>query len=193
MSPVEAFLLGIGLAMDALAATIAIGAVKRQYFTWRHIATVAAFFGLFQFAMPIIGWYGGSLCGEIATRYGRYAATALLIFIGGKMIVEALRRRGDDEAKQSCPAHQGFRLWRLATLAFATSIDALLVGVGYACLQRPPVAVLGDAAIIGVVTAAICAAGGILVRLCGCILGGKCEIAGGLVLIAIAVKTLIWG
>ena len=192
MNYIEAVFVGVSLAMDALAVSVALGAAGRQKFTWKHIALTAFFFGAFQFIMPMTGWFGGSLCGRIVQSYGSYIATALLAFIGGKMIYEAVKEKDkdDDVAKD---AGDGYHLWRLTVLAFATSIDALLVGVSYACMGNTAQHVTIDATIIGIVTALISVGGGVFGRVCGNILGNKCEILGGAVLIGIALKVLIVG
>ncbi len=176
----EAGLLGVGLAMDALAVSVALGAAERRQFTTRKILLTALFFGGFQFLMPGLGWLGGSFAGHIAQRYGRYFAGVLLLFIGTKMILER-----DPETP---PA---FGIWQLTVLAFATSIDALLVGVGYACLGRT--AILADITIIGVVTAVISVIGCLAGRFSGKFLGSHCAIIGGLVLIAIGIKIIFLG
>ena len=194
MNYIEAVLMGVSLAMDALAVSVALGATGRQKFTWKHIALTAFFFGAFQFMMPMIGWFGGSLCGHIVQHCGSYIATALLAFIGGKMIYEAVKHKDDKEAEElSNEAGEGYHLWRLTVLAFATSIDALLVGVSYACIGTECAHVTIDSTIIGVVTALISAGGGVFGRVCGNILGNKCEILGGAVLICIAIKVLVVG
>jgi len=182
---IEPFLLGVSLAMDALAVSLALGAVERRNFTWFKIALTAGSFGIFQMLMPLAGWFGGSLCGALVQTYGRYIACMLLLFLGGKMIYESLK---PEEEGDSC---RGFQFGRLVVLSFATSIDALLVGVSYACLGRT--GIVPDTAIIGIVTAAISAGGCIIGRLCGKIFGSSCEIMGGIVLIGIGIKVLFWG
>ena len=76
-------------------------------------------------------------------------------------------------------------------LAFATSIDALLVGVGFACLGKT--SILGDVVLIGCTTAVISALGCQLGKTSGKLIGSHCNWIGGLVLILIGVKTVVWG
>ena len=182
----EPLMLGIALAMDALAVSVALGASGARAFTWRKIAVTAGFFGAFQMLMPILGWGGGTLCGDLIRVFGRYIAPLLLLAVGINMLREALSGKeedGADAANLSIP--------KLFVLALATSIDALAVGVSYACRQH--VSVVTDAAVIGIVTALISTAGCVAGRLCGKHLGGKCGILGAVILAGVAVKVFFWG
>lgn len=175
----ETILLAVGLAMDATAVAAALGAVQRREFTWRRILLCALFFGGFQAFMPIIGWLGGEMVSCQVQDYGSHVAAVLLIAIGGKMIFE-----------HDCKTPPVFGLRQLTVLAFATSVDALVVGVSLACLNRPNIWL--EAATIGVVTALLAAAGGWLGRASGRLLGARCNILGGAVLIFIGLKVLFW-
>lgn len=177
---IEIILIGIALSMDALAVSLALGAVERGKFTWNKILWTALFFGGFQALMPTIGWFGGSLCGEYVRNFGRIIAAVLLFWIGGKMIWD----RNKEEKVE-------FGWWKLTVLAFATSIDALLVGVSFACLGR--VDITKDVLLIGLTTFLISAAGCIAGRISGKLFGNHCELVGGLVLIAIGIKILFFG
>ena len=181
---IEPILLGVSLAMDALAVSMALGATERKNFTWSKILITALSFGIFQAAMPLIGWFGGSLLGSVVQTYGRILAAFLLAMIGGKMIHEA---RGGEEKDEVA----AFSFQRLIVLSFATSIDALLVGVGYACLKRT--GILLDVLLIGCVTFLIAAGGCLFGRCCGRRYGKSSEIFGGLVLIGIGIKVLLFG
>ena len=178
----EAFLLGVGLSMDALAVSLALGAAERKRFTWKKLLLTAGLFGLFQALMPLIGWFGGSLCGDAVRSFGRVAASLLLAFIGIRMLRPSKEKDGP-------PKGSGLR--ELLALAFATSIDALLVGVSYACLGRTGIG--PDVCVIGLTTFVISAAGCAAGRVSGSLFGGKCEILGGLVLIGLAVKVFLFG
>ena len=90
---IEPVLLGVSLAMDALAVSLALGAVERNNFNWRKILATALSFGVFQSLMPTVGWLGGSLFGSLVQTYGRYVAALLLFGIGGKMVWEAFRKK----------------------------------------------------------------------------------------------------
>jgi len=176
----ETVLIGIALSMDALAVSIVLGAAEPERMTWKRILVIALFFGVFQAVMPLIGWYGCSLTGVIRET-GHYFAAGLLGIIGGKMIYD----RKEEHAAV-------FTLPRLFLLALATSIDAFLVGVGFACLQRP--SILDDVLLIGLITFLISAAGCLAGRHSGKLLKTEhCMLIGGLVLIGIGVKTALFG
>lgn len=183
----EALLLGISLAMDALAVSLVLGAVEQKAFTWQKIALTALCFGAFQMGMPLLGWRCASLGSPLFQTSGKYIAAILLAALGGKMLWESRKCKlsGTEEIRN-------FSFTRLILLAFATSIDALVVGIGYACLQRT--GILPDTAVIGIVTALICTAGGIAGKKLGqktC--HNRFEQLGGLVLIGLALKALIAG
>jgi len=154
--------------------------------TWDRIALVAAFFGVFQAAMPAAGWFGSGLCGGIMQNLGRIAAAALLAFVAIQMFREGFSKEGDPAKVIGVCS-----LRRLVVLAFATSIDAFLVGVSYTCLGRTDI--LGDILIIGAVTAAISAAGCVCGRVFGNRIGSRSSIPGGLVLLGLAVKIMFFG
>ena len=145
----------------------------------------AAFFGAFQAIMPAIGWFGSGLCGGLVQKLGRIAAGLLLAFVAAQMLREGFSNEDDAARIGMCS------LRRLIVLAFATSIDALLVGVSYACLGRENIT--GDVLVIGAVTTAISAAGCVSGRMFGNRFGNRSSILGGLVLLGIAVKIMIWG
>lgn len=176
---VESVLLGVALAMDALAASVALGAAGRRDFRWVRIALTAGFFGFFQFMMPLVGYLATGFAESIVSNYGKYVAGVLLIGIGGKMFFD----RDNAEAMK-------FSLPRLTTLAFATSIDALLIGVSFRCLHRADI--LLELVIIGVVTALISAAGCLVGRWSGKLLGNHCTVLGALVLILLGLKVIIF-
>ena len=158
----------------------------RTMFTWDKIVLTAALFGIFQAMMPTIGWFGSGLCGGLVQKLGRIAAGLLLAFVAAQMLREGF-------SKEEAPAKRigACTLRRMIVLAFATSIDALLVGVSYACLGRTDI--FGDVLVIGVITAAISAAGCFFGRVFGNRFGSRSSILGGLVLLGIAVKIMFFG
>ena len=176
----EIGLIGIALSMDALAVSLVLGAAEGPRLTWTRILTVSLFFGVFQAVMPLIGWFGCGLTG-LVQETGRYIAAGLLGLIGGKMIYD----RNEEHAAV-------FTLPQLLLLALATSIDAFLVGVGFACLKCA--AIYGEVLLIGAITFLISAAGCLAGRGSGKLLKpAHGMLLGGLVLIAIGVKTALIG
>ncbi len=154
--------------------------------TWDKIVLVALSFGAFQAVMPTIGWFASGLCGDLMQKLGRIAAGLLLAFVAAQMF-----REGFSKADEPEKAIGVCSLRRLIVLSFATSIDALLVGVSYACLGRTDI--VGDVLVIGAVTAAISAAGCVSGRVFGDRLGSRSSIVGGGVLLSIAVKIMFFG
>ena len=155
-------------------------------FTWDKIVLTAAFFGAFQAIMPTIGWFGSGLFGGIVQKLGRIAAGILLAVVAAQML-----REGFSKEEESSKRIGVCSLRRLIVLSFATSIDALLVGVSYTCLGRTDIA--GDVLVIGAVTAAISAAGCVCGRMFGNRLGNRSSILGGAVLLGIAAKIMFFG
>ena len=138
--------------MDAFAVALCKGLSMRRV-NYAHAAVIALFFGVFQAVMPLIGWVLGTQFARYITSVDHWIAFALLGYIGGKMIWDALH-----EAPETAPcAGEGrLDLKELLMLAVATSIDALAVGITFAFLQ---VSILPAVATIGLITFALSFAG----------------------------------
>lgn len=175
----SAIALAFGLAMDATAvcAARAFGAKNP-----RELAILPLLFGVFQSGMASLGWLGGRAVGRYIAAWDHWVAFALLLLLGGRMIVEALRDGGDDPTPGSAALYVG--------LAIATSIDAAAAGLTLNLLACPPWLSL---TLIGVITVACSAAGYLAGRALGHRLGSRLEMLGGLVLIAIGTNILIRG
>jgi manganese efflux pump family protein len=175
--------LALGLAMDAVAVSIASGAAYRNIRA-HHALRMAFFFGGFQAFMPLLGWAAGSLLKDFIGAWDHWVAFILLAFIGGKMIYEAFKL----EAAQK--GHGGpAKMMVVLTLAVATSIDAFAVGITLPLLTD---SVWLAAAIIGAITFGLSLVGVYVGKGFGHLFENKIEILGGVVLIAIGAKTLIW-
>ena len=170
----------IGLSMDALAVSIA-AAMSLSRITPRHVFRLAFHFGLFQFMMPVLGWFLGSSVASLIRDYDHWVAFGLLLFVGGKMLWEAWR--GEDRAARTDPS----RGWMLVTLSVATSIDALAVGLSMAFLD---VAILGPSVVIGLVTGSLSALGVTFGGRLGSRWSESAEVVGGCVLIGIGARIL---
>lgn len=177
----DILLIGAGLSMDAFAVSVTNGlAVHGRGL--RNAAAAAAYFGLFQGIMPLLGWLLGSTVSGLVSAWGAYISFFLLAFIGIKMAAEALSGGGAPQA----PPGRG----RLLALAVATSLDALAVGVSFAFMDIP---LLASAALIAAVTFVICLAGGVLGSLVPGIPTRAAGVLGGAVLCGIGVKLLLEG
>lgn len=179
----ELLWIAIALSMDAFAASICKG-ISMLRFLPKRAALIAFFFGLFQAVMPLIGWLLGVQLSALIAGYDHWLAFVLLCFLGGKMLWEAHKN-------ESCP-RDTLQMKELLLLSFATSVDALAMGVTFAFLKA---SILFSSAIIGAVTFAVCYLGVYV----GFRVSGKnnakikkrAELAGGLALIVIGLKILL--
>lgn len=174
-------IIAFGLAGDAFAVSVASGAAYKQL-KLNHILRMALFFGAFQAIMPIVGWLAGRSVRHVIADYDHWAAFALLLIIGGKMIYESFK------IKQTQNTSSPINITVLLTLSIATSIDALAVGLTLSFLRTSmALAVI----IIGVVTFGLSLLGTFLGKKFGHIFENKIEALAGCVLIAIGVKIII--
>jgi putative Mn2+ efflux pump MntP len=176
-------LLGIalGLAMDAFAVAIATGLTLPEV-TRRHTFRLAFHFGLFQFLMPVLGWFAGSQLAAYIGGFDHWLAFGLLAFVGGKMLWES---RHDEEARRD--RRDPTRGWTLVTLSLATSIDALAVGLSLAFLGE---SIWAPSVVIGLVAAALTTVGLKFGSRFGSRCGKWAEILGGCVLLLIGARIL---
>ena len=166
--------------MDAFAVAIAVGLTVERV-TGRHVFRIAFHFGLFQFMMPVIGWFCGRGIIQYVKAFDHWVAFGLLGAIGGKMLWDAML--GGDRGFRKDPS----RSWSLVMLSIATSIDALAVGLSMAVLG---VSIWIPSVVIGLVAG--------LMSLMGICLGSRlgnrtrrlAECFGGLVLIGIGIRIL---
>ena len=184
MTVVEIIMLGLALSMDAFAVTVSNSFVYPKLSRARSLSMPIAF-GFFQFLMPVVGFALGQLVSEFITQYAGIITFVILGFIGGKMIWDAFHE--DDEEEEA--SEQTLTLPVLLFQAVATSIDALAVGVSCAALE---VNVLTSSGIIGITTALTCIVALIIGKRFGHALGEKATIVGGVVLILIGLKALLF-
>lgn len=184
MSTLELILIAIGLAMDAFAVAVCRG-LKMKKLNYAHGTVIALFFGGFQALMPFIGWVLGSRFEKYIVSVDHWIAFALLAFIGGRMIWEAVKEDGEEECC-SCGGEK-LNLKELTVMAIATSIDALAIGITFAFLR---VNIALSAGLIGVITFAISFIGVIIGHVFGSKLKNRAEIAGGVILVLIGTKIL---
>jgi putative Mn2+ efflux pump MntP len=173
---IEIVLIGVGLSMDAFAISIALGLSVRKA-GFREIATPGIYFGGFQALMPAVGYYAGTHFVSRIQNLDHWVALGALGIIGCNMIRESFS--GEPSGQYS------YKWGKMVILAFATSVDALVVGITLAFLQ---VRIFRAALIIGLVTFFICMAGVVIGRLFGTKYQRKATFFGGLVLVALGVK-----
>jgi putative Mn2+ efflux pump MntP len=180
---VETLLVAVALGCDAFAVGLGVGT---QFCSPRQVFRLSFHFGLFQFLMPLIGWFLGQNLVGVTRHWAPWIAFALLFFIGSKMGYESLTH-DESAAKRDCPdPTKGFSL---VLLSLATSIDALGVGFSLGILGQ---SLLVVAVWIGVTACAMTwLAMKLGNRLSGSF-GHRMGIVGGIILMAIAVKLLIW-
>ena len=183
----EAILLGLALAMDCFAVSITSGAIVK-HIVLRPMLTMILSFGLFQGAMVLAGWYVSTLFSRILAPIDHWIAFAILAFLGGRMILESFK---DEECRQTFnPASPKV----VFTMAIATSIDALAIGISFAFLGiNDYTEILSPILIIGFVSFVMSLIGlffGIKCG-CGCARKLKAELWGGIILVVIGLKILI--
>ena len=187
-------LLGVGLAMDAFSVSIA-NALSESQMKKGRMCFIAGVYAFFQFAMPMIGW----ICVHTIIEYFKsfdkfipWIALLLLLYIGGKMIWEAVRGEPEDEVSEGA-ASTAVKL-TFATLLIqgvATSIDAL--SVGFTIADYNLLMALIASLIIATVTFAICITGLLIGKKAGDKLGSKATLIGGLILVGIGIEIFIKG
>lgn len=184
MTTIEIWLLTVSLAIDCFTVSVASGIIL-QKIEWKTFLTMGFFFGLFQAMMPLFGWIGASSFYHLIEAYDHWIAFGLLSFLGIRMIKEHF---SDEETCSFNPR----KLKVILTLAIATSIDALAVGISFAFTGFKTLQSLCyPLAAIGIASFAISVIGSLIGVFFGKRFNLKMELFGGLVLIGIGVKILI--
>lgn len=173
-----AFLIGTGLSMDAFSVSITNGMnMKRVKF--KDAFKIAFFYGIFQFIMPVIGFFAAEIFKSYIEAVDHWVAFLLLAFIGIKMIIEAFDKKEEEKKNLSIKV--------LTLQAIATSIDALAVGISFAALNTP---IWSSSFIIGMTTFVLCFGAVYIGKTVGKFLAEKAEIFGGIILLGIGIKIL---
>ncbi len=182
---IESVGFGIGLAMDAFAVSAANSLNEPKMKIGRMNAIAGTFCG-FQIAMPLIGWLCVVTIADIFNGFRKFIpwiSLLLLLYIGGKMLYEGIANKDSEEEKPAVG------LWALMVQGVATSIDAL--STGFTMNELAWQQALVEAAIIGIVTYAICIGGIFIGKKFGTMLSNKATILGGCVLIGIGIEIFI--
>jgi manganese efflux pump family protein len=191
---IETLLIAVSLSMDAFAVSISSAACTKGLRRY-HMVRAAFAFGLFQFLMPLAGWFLGATFSGLIASFDHWIAFALLAFVGGKMLVEVIKEwKENPGAVVSCPSGDEEKKRDITSkrivfaLAIATSIDALAVGMSFAVMGQNA---LQPSIIIGVVTFIICLFGFFFGKRLGGLFGRYAQLAGGIVLVGIGARILI--
>ena len=191
MGTIELILLSVGLAMDAFAVAICKGLNMRKM-NYKNALILALFFGGFQALMPAIGYLLGKQFEKYITSVDHWIAFILLSIIGIQMIAESFKK--DDDKEEDADK---LNLKEYFMLAIATSIDALAVGITFACI---PVTIIDVCELlntfIAVLIIGLCT---FIISICGVKVGNvfgaryknKAEFAGGVILILLGIKILL--
>lgn len=183
MGLVELLLIAVGLSADAFAVSVCKG-LGMKHLNLRQAFVIALFFGVFQAGMPLVGWALGTQFERYITPVDHWIAFGLLALIGGKMLWETFR----DGSEISCPIDGKLDIPELVMLSFATSIDALAVGITFAFLQ---VSIVSSVVVIGLTTLVLSFVGVTVGNRFGARYQKPATIIGGVVLILIGTKILL--
>jgi len=185
----NSILLGIGLAMDAFSVSVANG-LNENKMSLARMNLMAGTFSLFQFAMPMIGWFCVHKIVELFTSFEKlipWIALALLVYIGGEMLIKGIKQQNDFIEEEKKDLSSG----KLVVQGIATSIDAL--SVGFTIEEYPASMALVSALIIGVITYFICLGGIVIGKKFGTKFSSEASILGGIILIAIGIEIFLKG
>ena len=180
MSLIEVLLIAVGVSMDAFAVSVAKG-ISASRITLKHALIAGLWFGGFQALMPTIGYFLGISFSSLISDWDHWIAFVLLTLIGANMVRSSFSKEDEDNVTH------GFGFWVMFSLAIATSIDALAVGVSFACLDM---SIWNPIVIIGLTTMMFSIVGVYLGHLFGLRFKHRAELLGGIVLIGIGIKIL---
>lgn len=180
----EIILIGVALSMDAFALTIANCTTYKKTLSKYKFFLMPVTFGAFQFLMPVIGFFLGSIFERFLSKISGFLTAGIFFFLAIKIIIDVVREK---EEKQSSPAK--FTFLTLLIQGIATSIDALLIGISF--VGSLDFSVFLASAIIGVVTFIIVLVALFIGKNLGKILGKYASYAGIVILLFLAIKELI--
>lgn len=196
MGLLEILMLGVALATDAFSVTIS-NTFAFDDHRFSRLMRMPLFFGLFQFGMPLAGYFVGGIAAELIEKYAGIVSLAILGFVGSNMLYSGYKALKEDaseedeeEAQQGAQqeAQQGATTLSYGKLVFqavATAIDAFAVGVSF---RAHSVDILVASALFGIITAILCTIALFIGKKLGSLLGDRAEMVGGVVLILIGLK-----
>lgn len=184
--------------MDAVAVSVSNGIADHKM-KWGKVLLISGAFGLFQGIMPFLGYLLGSLFARFIEIIAPYLAFVLLGFIGGKMMFEAIRDIRHPELKKSEDESKNYTHLTIGVLfvqAVATSIDAFAVGVNMACYESAGTLAMPvwlACVVIACITFLLCIIAVLVGKKTGDVFSDKATLAGGIILVIIAIKMLVEG
>lgn len=192
MGLLEILMLGVALATDAFSVTIS-NTFAFDDHRFSRLMRMPLFFGLFQFGMPLAGYFVGGIAAELIEKHAGIVSLVILGFIGLNMLYsgyKALKEDAseEDEEEAQQDAQQGATTLSYGKLVFqavATAIDAFAVGVSF---RAHSVDILVASALFGIITAILCTIALFIGKKLGSLLGDRAEMVGGVVLILIGLK-----
>lgn len=191
MAFLDILLLAVALAMDCFAVSIVSGVLLLRI-RWATVLRMSFLFGFFQAAMPFLGWLLTSRFSRYIEAYDHWVAFGLLTFLGVRMLLP--EKAGQDADTPPKRRNNPARLATQLSMAVATSIDALAVGISFACMGYRHVASLAlPLAVIGAVSFLFGVGGNLLGLRFGESIRHRLrpELAGGVILILIGIKILL--
>lgn len=180
MGAIEILLISIGLAMDAFAVSVCKGLAMKKM-SWKKAIIIGLYFGIFQAVMPVIGYFLGTTFERFITNVDHWVAFILLVGIGINMVKEAFDKESENR-------NDNVDVKTMLVLSIATSIDALAIGITFACLK---IHIVMPVITIGLITFIISVIGVKIGNRCGDKYEKKAEIMGGVILILLGIKILL--
>lgn len=180
MGAIEILLISIGLAMDAFAVSVCKGLAMKKM-SWKKAIIIGLYFGTFQAVMPVIGYFLGTTFERFITNVDHWVAFILLVGIGINMVKEAFDKESENR-------NDNVDVKTMLALSIATSIDALAIGITFACLK---IHIVMSVITIGLITFIISVIGVKIGNRFGDKYEKKAEIMGGVILILLGVKILL--
>ncbi len=179
MTLLEMLLISLSLASDAFAVSICKG-MSIKNINLKKSLIIASYFSIFQMLMPVIGYFIGSQYISFITNFTHFIVFIILIIIGLKMI---------DESRKANILNDKLNFKEMLILSIATSMDALAIGISFSLLKMT---LLKPVSLIGVITFIVCFIGAKLGNKIGEKYKSKAELLGGIILIIIGLKIIIF-
>lgn len=176
----EVLLISIGLAMDAFAVSVCKG-LSMKKMNWKKAIIIGLYFGIFQALMPVLGYFLGTTFDHFITSIDHWISLILLAGIGINMIKEAFTQDSEN-------CNDKIDAKTMVILSIATSIDALAVGITFACLR---VKIILPSISIGLITFTLSIIGVRIGNRFGNKYQSRAEFSGGLILILLGIKILL--